>query len=233
MIQLFFESIVEYRLLDQNYLSSIVDSNDAGNDDNNNNSIQCLNISIKIQDFIIKKNNVARLTLFQIIFTITIIISAILMINPNWILITIQTIFQSISLILNLFIPFLSSYSIIMLIILITITSLNMICIIFKIRLNIDIIRRRRRRRIVREMIEIDNDGDGDDDKSENIRPEISDPIPLEHRSSIVQFQSHQPSPMLQQHYQTSLPFTTIVQEQIPFINSNHQHQHYEGRTTF
>lgn len=155
------------------------------------------------------------------------------MINPNWILITIQTIFQSISLILNLFIPFLSSYSIIMLIILITITSLNLICIIFKIRLNIDIIRRRRRRRIVREMIEIDNDGDGDDDKSDNIRPEISDPIPLEHRSSIVQFQSHHPSPMLQQHYQT-LPFTTIVQEQIPFINSNHN-QHYsdEGRTTF
>ena len=148
------------------------------------------------------------------------------MINPNWILITIQTLFQSISLILNLFIPFLSSYSIIMLIILITITSLNMICIIFKIRLNIDIIRRRRRR-LVREMIEID-----DDDKSENIRPEISDPIPLEHRSSIVQFQSHQPSPMLQQHYQT-LPFT-IVQEQIPFINSNHnQHHSDEGRTTF
>nr|XP_027193706.1 uncharacterized protein LOC113788452 [Dermatophagoides pteronyssinus] len=151
------------------------------------------------------------------------------MINPNWILITIQTLFQSISLILNLFIPFLSSYSIIMLIILITITSLNLICIIFKIRLNIDIIRRRRRR-IVREMIEIEDSGD---DKSDNIRSEISDPIPLEHRSSIVQFQSHQPSPMLQQHYQTSLPFTTIVQEQIPFINSNHQHQHYEGRTTF
>ena len=81
------------------------------------------------------------------------------MINPNWILITIQTLFQSISLILNLFIPFLSSYSIIMLIIQITITSLNMICIIFKIRLNIDITRRRRRR-LVREMIEIDTDGD-------------------------------------------------------------------------